>query len=121
MGAIRSLSAVLLALAVAGCGADKRPKTYEVSGKVTLKGGAALAGGTVRLEPKEASDLSVNGEISPDGSFTLTTYAGGAKLPGAPEGSYTVSVVGPLNADRSVDQLVVTQPTVTVKAGEANR
>jgi hypothetical protein len=69
-----------------GCGSS-RPETAHVTGKVTL-GGKALPHGTVTATP--AKGRSANGQIQPDGTFVLSTYAEGD---GAVVGKHVVTVV----------------------------
>jgi hypothetical protein len=64
------LPIVALATIYTGCGSSKTP-TAEVSGKVTYQG-KPLAAGAVLFQP--ASGPAAKGEISPDGSFRLSTF-----------------------------------------------
>jgi hypothetical protein len=74
------------ALVLAGCGPDQ-PKTAVVRGKVTFQG-KAVPNGTILFMP--ASGPSAQGEIQPDGSYTLTTFRKGD---GAVLGKHTVVIV----------------------------
>jgi hypothetical protein len=76
-----------------GCG-DKSGvgKTYTVSGKVSLKGGAPLTAGVVKFVPDASkgnkSSFTPTGPIGADGTYTLTTEG----KAGAPLGAYKVLV-----------------------------
>lgn len=92
MGALMALSLA----AVAGCGhSDSLPKltVYEVKGQVLLPDGKPLQGGFIYFVPK-AGDLPLtpSGEISPDGTFTVTTGGSGD---GAPAGEYKIRIETP--------------------------
>jgi hypothetical protein len=91
----RPLGAFVLAIpvAVAGCGVSDPPPprvtVYPVKGKVLLADGSPLKGGHVWFVPTKDSVLNSYGEISPDGSFTLTTGNSGE---GAPSGEFKVRI-----------------------------
>jgi hypothetical protein len=88
--------AVLLLLALAGCGT----KQYPVRGKVTFDDGTPLSEGMVVAESKGEKPVTVRGEIQSDGSFTLGTQRAGD---GVPPGTYRVQLVpryDPAFADR---------------------
>jgi hypothetical protein len=74
-----------------GCGSDStagRPKTYPVTGTVTLDG-KSVAGATVTFQLTGASGSAV-GVTDAAGKYTLTTFGGGD---GAQAGDYAVAVV----------------------------
>lgn len=76
------LAGVGLAL-VAGCG-PSRPTLIPVSGKVTYGGGAWPKKGTIYFTCEKPADgypsRPGTGEFDTDGSFTVTSYEGGAGL-----------------------------------------
>ena len=80
------LPAVVLALALAGCGSD-RPQTIRVSGTVTLDG-SPVEGATVGFTPAGGGRLAT-GTTDASGKFTLTTFEDGD---GAVPGTHTVTV-----------------------------
>jgi len=76
----------LLSLAVSGGCGPGHPKTYAVSGQVTV-GGKPLTTGAIQLVP-DGSRPAV-GEIGADGRFQLSTFTEGD---GVPKGTYKVVV-----------------------------
>lgn len=88
---------------VTGCsGADGREPTYPVQGAVKFKGdpasgafvvfhrnGAPVTLGPAKPDGTPADPINPNAQISPDGSFALTTFRGGD---GAPAGDYVVTL-----------------------------
>ncbi|WP_165072933.1 hypothetical protein [Paludisphaera rhizosphaerae] len=86
----RSVVALALSLIFVGCGdSSSTPPggmTVPVKGIVTYKG-KPLAQGTVVFEPDAGREAQ--GEVGPDGSFTLSTFA---KDDGAVPGSHRVAV-----------------------------
>jgi hypothetical protein len=113
------LVALLLA---AGCGKDTAPlpQTYPVNGKLVVKGGPALTGGTVEFQSQTEPSLMIRGEIKPDATFTLTTRTvAGKEVPGAPEGRYRVTVFPPMTQDQTVGPIQV-EEVYAVKAQDNN-
>ena len=96
------LLAGMLALFIPACSPSKDagPKTYPVKGKVVDQQGKPFGKGMIEFRAQAAS-LNAFGEIQEDGSFTLHTMADTAKLGGAPEGEYQVTLVPPQSADRT--------------------
>ncbi len=86
MGKRLSFAAVLAAclVACAGCGSNGR---YPVSGKVLYNGEPAV-GATVAFVRKDAADLTTQGVVGDDGTFTLAGPAG----EGSPPGDFIVLV-----------------------------
>jgi hypothetical protein len=76
----------ILLLIATGCGSQAEQavfsgKTFPVKGTVTYKG-KPLTRGTVRFEPDAGREAE--GQIGPDGTFTLTTFQpGDGAIPGA--------------------------------------
>src|SRR4051812_25840688 len=88
---IPRLVVLLGLLAVIGCGDGKAP-TFDVSGRVFVKGKPA-EGAFVVFSPKEKGDKEVPrpyATTNAEGEFKLTTYE---SEDGAPAGSYQVSIV----------------------------
>jgi len=91
---LTSLVLLLLALACASCGREKKAVS-PVRGKVFYQKKPA-AGAIVFLHPVEKADPADSpdpfprGVVGPDGSFEITTFAPGD---GAPPGEYTATVV----------------------------
>ena len=65
----------LFCLAVCGC--QKSSTTIPVKGQVLLADGSPAKGGTVefRTTDDEGNTVNASGQIEPDGSFQLTTFA----------------------------------------------
>jgi hypothetical protein len=92
MTSLRNIAVVLL-LALAGCGSGN-PPTYPVTGKVTLPDGSPLAGASVEFETKGPDGKIVNarGETDAAGIYKLTTFTSGD---GALAGEHRVIVAPP--------------------------
>jgi hypothetical protein len=93
-----TVAAVLAAVLSSGCGSVSGPApgfaakvkaTVSVKGRVTYRG-KPLTHGKITLEPTDGG-REARGEIAPDGSFTLGTFAEGD---GALIGVHSVSVSG---------------------------
>ncbi len=86
--------ALLCLLGSAGCSQDS-PKTYPVSGKVSLAGGDVqqLAGHHVEAVLESDPAVRASGIIGPDGCFSLETLYAGVILKGAREGRYQVRII----------------------------
>ena len=116
----RPLVGVLLALSFclsAGCpsGGKKLPAVYPVEGKVVYKGGRPLTGGSVSFQSQTDSSFATSGEIQPDGSFTLSTFANKERVKGAPPGEYRVTVIPPLGTEHAIQPITLPKP-FTVEA-----
>ena len=80
-------------LLLAGCGGQPLP-TYPAGGKVVFPDGTPLTGGWVEFQPVQAAKpVGARGEIQPDGTFRLSTFAAGD---GAVEGEHRALVQPPL-------------------------
>lgn len=102
----------LVALSPLGCG-DSGPKTYPVSGRVTLAGGSnKLAGHYVEAALVGEPNVRASGVIGPDGAFTLETLHEGKVLKGAREGKYQVRI---LPADEDDDGKKLKKPPIASK------
>ena len=106
----RMTLAAALALFLAGCGSDL-PKTYPVSGRITLSGADAsqLAGHHVEVVSASDPDNRASGVIAPDGAFKLETLHAGAILSGVREGTYQVRI---LRAEEDDDGNKLRKPPV---------
>jgi hypothetical protein len=100
----RRLFGALLLLGLVGCGSrEERPKTWTAGGRVVTQGTVpSLTGGTVEFLFPNQPSRNARGEIAADGSFTLFTLHGNARLPGAAEGEYTVRVSSRMADDQSM-------------------
>lgn len=88
--------AILFVAGLFGCGQTQSvtpPKTYMVEGVVVRKDGTPFPGGMINFRPAAPSEFSSNGLIQDDGTFTLETIAGNAKVAGAQEGEHHVMVL----------------------------
>ena len=107
----------LFGVIACGCGQSDLPKTHPARGKVVSRSGQQLAGGTVQFQPVQDTQVSIVGEIGPDGTFTLSTHKGKQTISGAVEGKYHVTVLPLSPPDRFVAPIHL--PGVyTVTAGE---
>jgi hypothetical protein len=107
---------LLPVLCLAGCGPkDSMPQVYKVTGSVAYKGGKPFTGGSVQFTPVSDTTLSVTGTIEPDGSFTLSTIKGAAKVSGAPEGEYRVTIQLPIPQDQRATPPIVLPQTLRVE------
>jgi hypothetical protein len=88
--ALMSAAAIVL-VGIVGCGSGM-PKTYPVKGKVVFKGGKPVTDGRIQFQRPADAQIKALGDIDQDGSFSLTTYVGAKKVPGAPVGPYSVVV-----------------------------
>jgi hypothetical protein len=85
------LASFVAILAVIGCGdSSGLEKRYPVSGNVTYKGQPVPKGNVFFVPVDSTKGRSAGGEISEDGSYTLTTAEEGD---GALPGEYKVSVI----------------------------
>jgi hypothetical protein len=75
---------------IVGCG-PSGPKTYAVSGKVTIKGQPATDV-SITFQPVESTGQSASGRVGTDGSYSLFTGVQGK--PGAMVGKYKVVLSG---------------------------
>ena len=88
----------MILVVVPGCATkEEMPKTYAVTGKVVLKNGKPLAGGTISFISVKDEEQRAYGEIAKDGTFTLDTVALTSKarserLAGAVEGEFRVNI-----------------------------
>ncbi len=82
----RTLLVLMVFTLLIGCG-DSSPPVYKVTGTVTFND-APLPTGTVLFVPK-AGGPTAQGEIGPDGKYTLTTFRSGD---GAVPGMHSVMV-----------------------------
>lgn len=89
----RLLAATLLAVALAGCSREGRPKTSPVSGKAVVNG-KAVEGLSLTFHPLDQPNNTVPGtaRTRADGSFEVTSFLPGD---GAPPGEYVVTVTWP--------------------------
>jgi hypothetical protein len=104
-GLVPGVVCVLILAGAAGCG---RGKVYPAGGKVVFPDGTPLVGGYVNTEPAGGdAKVSARGQIQPDGTFRLGTFADDD---GAVEGEHRVLIVPP--EDTVVDERKPRKPTV---------
>jgi hypothetical protein len=112
----------LLALVLLGCAGRREPlpKTYGVTGQVQFADGQPVPGGLVQFRPTQDGPYTITGTITSTGAFTLQTrLADGRKAPGAPEGSYRVTVAPPSGPDQGTVPVEL-QETYTVEPRDGN-
>ncbi len=85
------MAAAIALVGLGGCDSGL-PKTYPVKGKVVFKGGRPVTDGRIQFQRSNGSPIKAMGDIEKDGSFSLMTYVGAKKRPGAPAGPYQVTV-----------------------------
>src|SRR5688500_12486704 len=76
---------------LAGC-APSMPRTYPVQGQVTVKGGKLAPKSTIIFQLASDPNVTADGEIQPDGTFTLATRLFGQSQDGAVEGDHNVLI-----------------------------
>lgn len=88
------LVAVLFLLALASCAREHRPEVHPVRGIVTFQNQAATKAVVVLrpVEPGPLKEVLPHGEVGPDGTFQIGTFA---IADGAPVGEYTVTITWP--------------------------
>ena len=92
--------ALLLVALLFACGCDQGPVVVPITGKVTYNG-KPLEFGSVTFQPSKGQPA--RGEIQPDGTFTLSSYAPGD---GAVIGTHKVRIAC-YSSQRKTDQPVV--------------
>ena len=80
--------ALLLPLALIGCGGTSNPPTEPVSGTVTLDG-SPYEGAVITFVPDDSANRAAVATSQADGTYSLTTFASGD---GAQIGTYKVKV-----------------------------
>jgi hypothetical protein len=110
---------LLGACGLTGCG-PSLPKTYPVTGRVVQKNGRAFTGGSVTFKSVSDETIIADGEIGPDGTFSLRTKMHGLDKPGAAAGEHHVMVEDPKRNVAPDGQLRITpllvSKTCTVEA-----
>jgi hypothetical protein len=115
---------ILTPIAVAGCpphGKSNMPPLHSVHGVVT-RDGVVVKDALVRFTPDvEDQSLTISAMTDAAGKYEMQTlYVKGAineKKPGAPEGSYTVTVVMPLDEKQRGGEVIKLPEKIQVKAG----
>ena len=87
----------LLFVEFVGCG-PSGPKTYPVTGKVTIDG-KPLANCRIDFLPVDSANQAASGQIGADGTYTL--YTGTTGAPGAMPGKYKVVLTPEAGDDAS--------------------
>lgn len=114
-----------IAIAVLSAGCDGAPKTYPVTGKVTLKGGRPLVGALVEFETSVGGKrVTAHGETKEDGTYQLQSpglgegaVAGQHKIIVSPPGRDPGNFGGapPATFDRRFQSYATTPLNFTVK------
>lgn len=80
--------------ALTGCSRESRPPVHPVRGSVTFQKKPATKAVVVLrpLAPGPLKDVFPHGEVGPDGTFQIGTFAEGD---GAPAGEYAVTITWP--------------------------
>ncbi|MGE3807640.1 MAG: hypothetical protein AB7K24_23505 [Gemmataceae bacterium] len=118
------LVSALLLLLPACARKEPPPQTHTAKGKVLLSDGKPLARATVRFHSITDPNLIVTGITGADGTFILETVHAKAKVPGAVEGEYRVSILPPMQDQETATgpmlEPVDLQETVRVHPGNDN-
>jgi hypothetical protein len=116
---LSGLALLLGLMAVTGCSKKltyPMPKTYPVTGELTISGKKPPVDTVVFFEP-QSLDLSAQGIVDADGKFSTYMIYRGERLEGASPGRHRVAVVFPIGSDRGgkdrivLDQEFVIEPT----------
>lgn len=105
----RSIIYLLVGLACSlGCRRQSErpaPETFPVTGTVTSQGNLSIEHAIVEFVPNSGDKtLSALGTADATGKFSLAIPYPDRKIPGAPAGVYRVTVMLPLNPDRTGGQ-----------------
>jgi hypothetical protein len=119
-----TLLLALLLLAV-GCKSSRaQVKTYPLTGTVKYRNGQVLEGGMVEFRATDPQQLcSVHADVKADGTFAATTICENSILNGAPEGTYTATVVLPPPPEQKQRPTIYSLPPTTtfkVEPGDRN-
>src|SRR5216684_4316476 len=99
----RIIGFLIVAIAVAGChkGDSDGLAVQPVKGTVVRGDQPVGANWTVTFVPETQQDATINGLTDAQGNFTLKTIGASGQKPGAPEGTYTVTVTTAMDANQS--------------------
>jgi hypothetical protein len=112
---------VLVGCFLSGCGSSTtRPTTYPVQGKIAYKFGTAFPGGQIQFRANPDNGLTSVGQIAEDGSYKLETLANNTNFPGAPEGTYNVTIMPLMGPDQSGGRPITLPGTFKVKPQDDN-
>jgi hypothetical protein len=104
-GLVRTIAVVLLMCGlsfVAGCGgAGPQTKVFPVKGVVRYQDGRPFGRAMIDFRSQDPHGLSVNGEIGPEGRFTLRTVHDAGAVQGAPAGTYAAIIMPRLDGDQT--------------------
>lgn len=109
----RSVLALFVVILASGCSTEppvNLPATFPVVGKVLFADGQPLPGGAVQFQSTTDTKTTALGEIAADGSFTLTLYEEGQKLPGTIVGPHRVTVIPPMDDSQTAVPLELPEP-----------
>ena len=114
----RSLAAVLVVAALAGCGKRDGIDVKTVTGRVTYNN-EPLVGALVMFRPKDGSARVASGNTQADGRFVLLTS--GAKRNGAMVGDYDVLIAKVIDVDDAGKPIVYNGGEYSPTAGHQKR
>jgi hypothetical protein len=121
LGQLFACVAVGFALFLAvGCqkGGESLPALQTVKGTVTRGTQVGGPNWQISFVPTVAQDISVKGVTDAQGNFELfTTNATGDRKAGAPEGSYSVTVMTELDANQAGGEVIKLPKKYEIKAG----
>lgn len=123
---MNSFGAILMCLAIAGCGGEEKelPQTVPVSGTVTYNGspveGALVSFQSASVDSSGNAPKPATGTTGPEGRFELSTYVSGADLAvGALPGEYKVIISKTETSAAPEGQSVEDQMRQQMMGGEA--
>ncbi|MFT5528280.1 MAG: hypothetical protein ACI9HK_006269, partial [Pirellulaceae bacterium] len=105
-----------------GCGkpAAELPMTYAVTGTVVDQNNQPITKGQIIFQAPADKTFVASAEVQADGTFTLTTKAGGKDLPGAVQGQHEVTYFPPLTEEQT-EEPVTLKDLIEVEPKEVNR
>ncbi len=110
---------LLILIPLVGCNRKTEPPpiTQKVGGTVVFKDAKPFSGGgTIEFRHETKSGATAISGILPDGKFDLFTMTAQHKVPGAQEGSYTVTIT-PASEDQNVQPINIKKKYV-IAVGE---
>jgi hypothetical protein len=87
---------------VAGCGgAGPQTRVFPVKGVVRDEDGRPFGRGMIDFRSQDLQGLSINGELGPEGQFSLRTMHDAGAVQGAPAGTYAAIIMPRLDGDQT--------------------
>jgi hypothetical protein len=119
---VASVAILTFALTLVACTpnhGEPVPETQKVEGKVTYKDGRSFTeGGAIEFRHAEKEGVFARGDIDKSGTFKLHTMTAQKKVPGAVEGTYTITIIPPA-ADQNI-KLIELKKKYNVTKGDNN-